>query len=105
MTKKEAIKFFEDNCKILGDEKFTQAAKWAIVALKNSRSIRIGDVVKTTKDKNPENNSVFPIGTIGVITEIHLNSVVPYKVKTNDDYWFYSEDMFEVIVKGINHES
>lgn len=58
---------------------------------------KVGDKVKTTKDKDKDGNEVFCVGTIGRITDINFGGTVPYKVDVNGDYWWYSEDMLEPV--------
>ena len=55
---------------------------------------KIGDKVRTTKDRDYFGRRVFPIGTVGKITAIE-NDDLAYAVSAKGDYWWYSEDMLE----------
>lgn len=56
---------------------------------------KVGDKVITTKDTDYAGCKVFPIGTVGVIKNIHENLSLPYEVYSDGEYWHYSEDMLE----------
>ena len=56
----------------------------------------VGDIVRTTKDRDRYGVEVFPIGTLGEITDI-IEDNLPYTVRVNNDYWNYSEDMIELV--------
>lgn len=56
---------------------------------------KVGDKVITLKECDYAGTLLFPVGTIGTITEICFGSNLPYKVETEDDYWYYSKDMLE----------
>lgn len=65
--------------------------------------IKVGDMVRTLKDKDKEGCEVFPIGTIGKVISIREDAVLPYQVEANNNWWLYSRDMLEVVddeVKG-----
>lgn len=68
---------------------------------KEQTEIKIGDTVRTIKDKDEHGYEVFPIGTIGKVTRID-DDELPYKVEANNDYQFYSRDMLEllIVIKG-----
>ena len=59
--------------------------------------LKVGTRVRTTKDKDYDGFEVFPVGTVGIIEKIDTLDKLPYKISANDDYWYYSRDMFEVI--------
>ena len=62
---------------------------------------KVGDKVKTIKEKDKYDIMLFPIGTVGVVTGINPNERdgLIYKVVEGidgiDGYWWYSEDMLE----------
>ena len=56
---------------------------------------KVGEKVKTLKERDHYGTLLFPVGTIGTITGIYSDSDLPYKVETEDDYWYYSKDMLE----------
>ena len=56
---------------------------------------KVGEKVKTLKERDRCGMPLFPVGTIGTITGIYYGSVSPYKVEVEGDYWYYSEDMLE----------
>lgn len=53
-------------------------------------AFKVGDRVKTLADDDGE---LFPIGTVGVISEIGGCSDYRYKVCANNDFWWYTESM------------
>ena len=59
--------------------------------------VKVGNRVRTIKDIDKDGHSLFPVGTIGVISKIDDNGVYPYRIDAYDDFWWYSRDMFEVI--------
>lgn len=59
--------------------------------------IKIGDTVRTLKDKDKDGYEVFPIGTIGTVINISKNAEHPYQVSANNNWWMYSSDMLEVV--------
>ena len=63
------------------------------------REFKIGDVVRTTKGEDCHGCRVFPVGTIGKIISIDTDcgNDLPYKVKADDDYWWYSADTLELV--------
>lgn len=67
------------------------------VQRKEQTEIKVGDKVRTLKDRDCHNIKLFPLGTIGEVTEIDNDCVNPYKVEANNDYWWYSRDMLEVV--------
>lgn len=64
--------------------------------------IKVGDKVRTVKDIDSHGIKLFPIGTIGQVTEIDDNDYIkPYKVTADyNDYWYYSRDMLEKVVEN-----
>lgn len=64
----------------------------------DTKEIKVGDKVRTLKDRDMEGCELFPIGTIGTITRIDGDDYrLPYRVEANNDFWYYSRDMLEVI--------
>lgn len=61
------------------------------------KQIKIGTKVRTTKDKDCACEKVFPVGTIGIVERIDKGDNLPYKIIANNDYYYYSRDMFEII--------
>lgn len=62
------------------------------------KEFKVGDVVRTLKEKDYGGTTLFPVGTIGKITEISTKAVMlPYKVSAGGDSWYYSADMLEPI--------
>lgn len=63
------------------------------------REFKVGDVVRTLKEEDCHGCTLFPVGTIGVISKIDTlyGKDLPYKVEANGDHWWYSEDMFELV--------
>ena len=61
------------------------------------REFKVGDIVRTIKGKDCDGCRVFPVGTIGKITEVHtgFSKELPYRVEADGDFWWYSADMFE----------
>lgn len=61
------------------------------------REFKIGDVVRTIKEKDCDGCRVFPVGTIGIITKVIPGDEkdLPYRVEADGDFWWYSADMFE----------
>lgn len=61
------------------------------------REFKVGDVVRTLKEKDCDGCRVFPVGTIGKITKIltDYGKELPYRVEADGDFWWYSADMFE----------
>jgi len=59
--------------------------------------IKVGTVVRTIKDKDFACEKVFPVGTIGIVERIDNGDILPYKIVANNDYFYYSRDMFEII--------
>lgn len=61
------------------------------------REFKVGDVVRTIKEKDSDGCRVFPIGTIGTITKVITDDEqnLPYRVDADGDFWWYSVDMFE----------
>ena len=57
---------------------------------------KVGDKVITTRRFDFEGTELFPIGTVGVITLISDDSRLPYRISALNDYWWYSDDMFEL---------
>lgn len=57
--------------------------------------IRLGTIVKTTKEKDCDGTSLFPVGTTGVITYIREAGRLPYVIESGGRTWNYSRDMFE----------
>lgn len=62
------------------------------------KEFKVGDVVRTLKERDPDGCRVFPVGTIGVISKImtDFGKDLPYKVEADGDFWWYSADMFEL---------
>lgn len=60
---------------------------------------KVGDKVITLKECDHSGTLLFPVGTIGTITEICSGSDLSYKVEAEDDYWYYSEDMIGKVVE------
>lgn len=65
---------------------------------------KVGDHVKLIKDRDRFGHKLFPKGTIGIIDSITPSSeqekfTLRYKIYNENysDFWFYSEDMFEII--------
>ena len=81
------------------DKSVYKALGMAISALEQMpcEDIKVGTKVRTTKDKDYCGEEVFPIGTIGIVDRIYSSDKLPYKILANNDYWYYSRDMFEVI--------
>ena len=63
----------------------------------DEEQIKVGTKVRTIKDKDFVGEEVFPVGTIGIVEEIREDEILPYIIRANHDYWYYSRDMFEVI--------
>lgn len=62
------------------------------------RDFKIGNVVRTLEEKDCYGCSLFPIGTIGEITDVLDDGrTMPYKVEADGDYWWYSADMLELV--------
>ena len=65
---------------------------------KAEEEIKVGDRVRTIKDQDEFGHCLFPIGTIGIIKYLDSHpSSLKYCISADDDYWWYSRDMFEVI--------
>ena len=59
----------------------------------------IGDVVVVLVCETDNGIKRFPVGTIGIISNIVSFNRYPYKVAISDnDYWYYKEDEFELYV-------
>lgn len=56
---------------------------------------KVGDKVVTTKLEDYSGCELFPVGTVCTISNINPGGKLPYKLRTADDYWYYSEDMFK----------
>lgn len=63
---------------------------------------KVGEKVKTLKERDCDGILLFPVGTIGTITKILSGSKLPYKVEVECDYWHYSEDMLEKVEERKN---
>ena len=63
----------------------------------NTEEIKVGDKVRTLKDRDVNHNKVFPIGTIGKVTYVDDDDELPYEVEADNDRLWYSRDMLEVI--------
>lgn len=63
----------------------------------DDEQIKVGTKVRTIKDKDFAGEEVFPVETIGIVEEIRKGGKLPYIIRANSDYWYYSRDMFEVI--------
>lgn len=63
-----------------------------------NNDVKVGDLIRTLKDKNSYGIEVAPIGSIGRITafEDKLN-LAPYRIRIGDYYHNYSSDMFEIM--------
>jgi hypothetical protein len=60
--------------------------------------VKVGDTIRTIKDKDYLNIELFPIGTIGRVIKIESEgNFLRYKVRVGNECWVYSRDMFEVI--------
>lgn len=60
--------------------------------------VKVGDTIRTIKDKDYLNIELFPIGTIGRVIKIESEgNFLRYKVRVGNECWIYSRDMFEVI--------
>lgn len=61
-----------------------------------------GDIVRTLTDRDYRGNTVFPIGTVGVIAEVNGVGKLPYRVEIegDGDFWFYNDDMLEPVETG-----
>ena len=70
------------------------------------REFKIGDVVRTLKEKDCDGCRVFPIGTIGKITQVleDYGKALPYKVEADGDFWWYSADMLELYTSVSDNE-
>ena len=60
------------------------------------REFKVGDVVRTIKERDYTDCPLFPVGTVGTITNISKQNL-PYKVEADGDFWWYSADMLELI--------
>ena len=58
---------------------------------------KVGDIVRTITDVDDFGVEAFPAGTIGKITEVSEIQTPPYRVEALRDYWWYSEDMLELV--------
>lgn len=64
---------------------------------------KVGDRVRTLNNYDGNGNEVFEIGTEGTITHIIQEKTdTPYKVEANGDYWYYSDDMLELIKEKVD---
>ena len=61
------------------------------------QTVKVGTKVRTTKDEDYGGEKVFPIGTIGIVERIDKDDYLPYKIVANNEHWYYSRDMFEVM--------
>lgn len=70
--------------------------------LSTTDEIKVGDKVRTIKEIDIWDNKLFPIGTIGRVIYVDYDDYdddkLPYKVEANNDYYWYSRDMLEVVV-------
>lgn len=64
---------------------------------KKAEEVKVGTRVRTIKDKDNAGTTLFPVGTIGVVKEIDTSTNLPYLISTDNDTFYYSMDMFEVI--------
>ncbi len=64
---------------------------------KKAEEVKVGTRVRTIKDKDNAGTTLFPVGTIGVVKEIDTSTTLPYLISTDNDTFYYSRDMFEVI--------
>ena len=117
MTREEAIESFKKSvelCKAclkvekmrmdIGEIKelefYIERDEMAIQALSQEsceKQIKIGTKIRTIKDKDFACEKVFPVGTIGIVERIDKGDNLPYKIVANNDYFYYSRDMFEII--------
>lgn len=58
--------------------------------------VKVGTRVRTLED-NAGGVKLFPIGTIGVVGKIDDDDECPYRIDTDEDWFWYSRDMFEII--------
>lgn len=60
---------------------------------------KVGDKVRTLYNYDDNGNEVFEIGTEGIITSIiqEVKTDTPYKVEANNNFWYYSDDMLELV--------
>lgn len=64
---------------------------------KKAEEVKVGTRVRTIKDKDSAGTTLFPVGTIGVVKEIDGSIDLPYLISVDNDTFYYSKDMFEVI--------
>lgn len=95
----------EERFKIIGSESpiidfspnYCIAKLKAYEEQKNAEEVKVGTRVRTIKDKDNAGVTLFPVGTIGVVKEIDTSPTLPYLISTDNDTFYYSRDMFEVI--------
>ena len=62
---------------------------------------KVGDKVRTTKDRDDRDHIVFPVGTIGEIVIVDKEDLrKPYQVESNGNLRWYAEDMMELAQNG-----
>lgn len=66
--------------------------------------IRLGTIVKTTKERDCDGIPLFPVGTTGVIKRIRNAGRLPYMVESGGRTWNYSRDMFEIVPVKVSEE-
>lgn len=64
-----------------------------------NKEVHIGDIVMTITEFDDRGHRLFPLYTIGEISAIYERDRLPYRIQTNDDYWYYSRNMFVVCEK------
>lgn len=63
-----------------------------------SNDAKVGDIIKTLKNKNSYGLEVAPIGSIGIIAAFEDElDLAPYRIRIGNCYHNYSSDMFEII--------
>ena len=67
-------------------------------------TIRLGTLVKTTKERDCDGTPLFPVGTMGVIARIRDAGRLPYVVRYGGRTWNYSRDMFEIVPVKVSEE-
>lgn len=63
----------------------------------SKRKYKVGDVVRTLVDTDIYGNQLFPKGTIGTITVIQKFERYPYRVETDESWYYYGADMIEPV--------